>query len=157
MTISTRQSKQDDQLLERLQGLLEAASLGSIAFGTDALAEPGSSVDECLTQLEKTIQVLHQAGVDMATQAAALSYDNLSLYASLELANKALDRVADVGFDHELDQAADELMMAIEGHTNAHITPLHTLVFNESTPLTKSELKSILQVAISRWVTAKLT
>ncbi len=152
--IKTRDTESNTELLEKLHGLIDSASLGQVSFGANAVVEPEDTVDGCIEQLDKVIDALHMAGQELATTVSAMAYDNLSLASSVELLNDTVSHLTTVEFDEALNEAATDLMIELEAG-GGDISADRVLSLTQVT-FTHSEMKNIIRSAILRWIAVKL-
>lgn len=146
----------DDEMILGAAALIDKYSDGAIGIGPNSVRGPGDTPEEVLRTLDfvldTMVQVINQFRLVSAQQSQhiqQLSYNN-------EEYARAIDRFLDVSYDDALDAAATDMFAAFDLAGHAEVSANSTLVFTEDTQLTQSDLKSVLRIAVDRWVDIKL-
>jgi hypothetical protein len=159
MAIITSRPTETDQNVERLQEILEVASLGALGKSTDPQAivhledTMEGLIEQTDTLFEGMLDTLELLGTDLLDT----SFRLVQTQVDLDVAQDALaNLIGGIDYDEALDHATADLMECFCASGSADVSADGELVFDERISFTKEDIKPMLREAIVRWVELKM-
>ena len=158
MKIVSRQ-REDEEQFQRLRDILESATGGAIAKGSDL--EPGLELRSLVTQVDITcaslLEMLEKS--DRQNDLLQLEIDKLHTELArqevqIETFNEAL--ASGVEYDDALDHATTDFMESVLASGAAEPTFDGEISFASEVPLGREDLKPMIRTAIETWLEAKI-
>lgn len=159
MAIITSRQTPADQNVERLQEVLEAASLGTLGQPNDPLAIV--TLEDTMEGLIEQTDVLFDGMLDtlevVGGDLLVTSLHLVQAQVDLDVAQDALaNLIGGIDYDEALDHATADLMDCFCASGSADVSADGHLVFDERISFTKEDIKPMLREAIVRWVEMKM-
>jgi len=158
MKIVSRISQEDEDL-QRLREILEAATSGAIAEGGDL--EPADNLSGLVTQVDITCaslletlnicdEKMNEMGRDLQRYATHIAHQDAILQ------NIHLAMQGGVEYDEDLDHATIDMMEALVASGASEPTFDGELSFAENIVISKEDFKPIVRQAIESWLRLKV-
>jgi len=158
MKIVSRISPEDEDL-QRLREIIEAATSGAIAEGGDL--EPADNLSGLVTQVDitcasllETLQIcdekLNAMQTDLQRYAAHVTYQDSILQTFKGMLENGIE------YDEDLDHATIDMMEAFVASGASEPTFDGELSFTENIVISKEDFKPIVRQAIESWLRLKL-
>lgn len=159
MAIITSRPTETDQNVERLQEILEVASLGALGKPTDptAVVHLEDTMEGLLEQTDTLFEGMLDTLEHIGSDLLVTSLDLIQTKVDLDIAQDALaNLIGGIDYDEALDHATQDLMECFCASGSADVSADGELVFDERITFTKEDIKPMLREAIVRWVELKM-